>query len=412
MSLYPALTQSNLGFELQEYKEEETIHVNNFKNYVKSAQARKIIVDEDDNIHHGVTYWSQVSFDEFVLPGQGQAKPYCKKWISWGCNNTKQHPYKQHYAEHELKTCKIAFCPKCYESWINRQANRSTRRFIKFLENKQYYFRHIVLSPPQEQAKAMSYIELKKWFASALKVANIKTAAVIFHPFRFQDREKVQPYVSPHFHLLVYGKVTNTTEFYNKTNWLIKNKGDMKTEVDIFNCVRYLLSHAGVKKKTHAVRYLGDISYRKLKVEKEPQNHNCPHCDRPLMIFHIVKSNKSDPPPIDHVGLWEPSCFEPIDYYDPEIKIPFYEMNDDGISYDEHLIYSFEEILAVQTNAKIISDIKYEMSQLDFKTSIHCQKLEQYQINHNSEMSSESPLGLDERDMRDDNSEIESSLHD
>ncbi|MEK0336640.1 MAG: hypothetical protein QQN41_04305, partial [Nitrosopumilus sp.] len=108
----PALTQSN------------------FENYVKSAKATKVIVDEKDDIHRGQTYWSQAQFDGFVLPAQGQAKPYCKKWISYGCNNTKQHPRGKHYAEHEQKTCKIAHCPKCFVSWINRQANRSTRRFV------------------------------------------------------------------------------------------------------------------------------------------------------------------------------------------------------------------------------------------------------------------------------------------
>ena len=291
----PALTQSN------------------FENYVKSAKATKVIVDEKDDIHRGQTYWSQAQFEGFVLPAQGQAKPYCKKWISYGCNNTKQHPRGKHYAEHEQKTCKIAHCPKCFVSWINRQANRSTRRFVKFAKGKKFYFRHIILSPPQERAKTMTYNELKKWLEYALKIANIKTCAIVFHPFRFQDREKVQPYDSPHFHLLVYGKVTNTTEFYNKTKWLIKNKGDMKTDVDIFNCVRYLLSHAGVRKKTHVIRYLGDISYRKLKVEKEPKYHVCPYCELPLTIFFIKDSPKSLKPPIDHVGLWEPYNFCP--YY-------------------------------------------------------------------------------------------------
>jgi len=365
-TLYPALTQSN------------------FENYVKSARATKIIVDEQGNIHRGVTYWSQAFFDEFVLPAQGQSKPYCKKWISYGCNNTKQHPKGKHYAEHEQKTCKTAHCPKCFVSWINRQANRSTRRFMKFSKNKQFSFRHIVLSPPQERAKTMTYNELKKWLENALKVANIKTCAIVFHPFRFQDREKVQPYNSPHFHLLVYGKVTNTTEFYSKTQWLIKNKGDMKTDVDIFNCVRYLLSHAGVRKRTHVIRYLGDISYRKLKVEKEPKYHFCPYCELPLTIFFIRSSPKSLKPPIDYVGLWEPSNFFP--YYpnadtQEEEGVPFYELkqeNEDDSDYYERQIYSFEDILAVKTNLPKITQRKYEISQTRFLTSLNSQKLDTF----------------------------------
>ncbi len=363
--VYPALTQSK-----PEYKEENTIQVSNYKNYVYQCQSSK--------------YWNELMFDGFALPGQGEYKPYCMKWVSWGCNNTAQHPFKKHYAEHEIKTCKTSNCPKCFESWINRQASRSTRRFSKFAEDKQYNFRHIILSPPQEKAKTLTYNELKKWLSNSLKVANIKTAAVVFHPFRFQDHKKSKPYISPHFHLLVYGKVTNTTEFYNKTNWLIKNKGDMKTDVDIFNCVRYLLSHAGVRSKTHVIRYLGDISYRKLKVEKEVIEHGCPHCNLPLRIFQIVKSPKADPPPLDLIGLYEPDCFTPIDPYDPEIKIPFYQLKEDNTTeYEEELLYSFEEILSTQTNSKVIADHIYKMSQLKFKTSIDCEKLERYTTSEN-----------------------------
>lgn len=387
--MYPVLSQSNfVPIE------------SNFERYVKSAKATKVIVDEQGDIHKGITFWSQFSFDGFVLPAQGQSKPYCKKWVSFGCNNTKQHPKGKHYAEHQQKFCKTAHCPKCHVSWINRQANRSTQRFVKFSKNKQFSFRHIVLSPPQERAKNMKYSELKKWLDFALKVANIKTCAIVFHPARFRDKEKIQPYDSPHFHLLVYGKVTNTIEFYNKTrdkdgnSWLIKNLGDLKTDVDIFNCVRYLLSHAGVRKKTHVIRYLGDVSYRKLKVEKEPQKHFCPYCKLPLTIFFIKDSPKHKKPPIDYVGLWEPSCFSPVvfsdDYRNPydlsmryapivTPEIPFYELKKDtkdDSDYFERLIYSFEDVLYVRINLPKITHREYELSQTRFVTSLNCQKLD------------------------------------
>jgi hypothetical protein len=359
--VYPVLTQSNFvnqestdPFAKPTYKEEDTTRLSNFEKYCRAARATKVIVDDQDNIHKGSTYWSQVEFDGFVLPGQGRSKPYCKKWVSWGCNNTSQHPKGQHYAEHEVKTCKTSHCPLCFESWINRQSNRSTKRYSKFAENKQFHFRHIILSPPQEKASKMSHKALKKWLDSVLKIANIKTSSVVFHPFRFHDAEKIQPYISPHFHLIVYGKVTNTTEFHNKSGWIIKNKGDLKTDVDIFNCVRYMLSHAGVKKGTHAIRYLGDISYRKLKIEKEPPKEGCPHCGLPLRIFRIKSSPKSEPPPLDHVGLWESDCFEVVDVYDPNVKIPFYQMRinpkEDEGEYYETMIYSFEEILSLQSS--------------------------------------------------------------
>ncbi len=373
--MYPALTQSNFDSYIE--------NPNNFKNYVKSARATRIIVDEQGNIHRGETYWSQAYFDGFVLPAQGRSKPYCKKWVSWGCNNTKQHPKGKHYAEHEQKTCKTSHCPLCFESWINRQASRSARRFLKFASNKRFHFRHIILSPPPE-AITMSYNKLKSWLQFALKIANIKTCAIVFHPFRFHDNQKLLHYVSPHFHLLVYGRVTNTTEFHNKTQWIIKNKGDMKTDVDIFNCMRYLLSHAGVRRGTHVIRYLGDISYRKLKVEKELQNHFCPYCNLPLMIFFVKDSPKSLKPPIDFVGLHEPSCFIP--YYPnedsrKETGVPFYELRKgtkDDTDYWQDEIYSFEDILAVKINLPKILHRKYEIRQTKFVTSLNCQKLDTF----------------------------------
>lgn len=208
-----------------------------------------------------------------------------------------------------------------------------------------------------------------------MKVAHIQTAMVIFHPFRFQDKKKSMPYVSPYFHLLVYGHVTNTTEFYNKTKWNIKNLGDLKTNKDIFTCTRYLLSHAGVKKGTHTVRYLGDISYRKLKVEKEGKIPHCPYCFLPLKIFSINFDSKHEPLPIDHVGLWNPSCFSPVDDIGNDTKIPFYEMNDDNESYSEELIYSFEELMHIKLNSHKICEHKYFYNQLKFKTALSCHSI-------------------------------------
>ena len=364
--MYPALTQSNPAEQYQvepkfTFNDEKDIQLTNYQNYVLQAQSSK--------------HWKEAEFEGFHLVGQGEYKPYCMKWVSWGCNNTKQHPKGKHYAEHQIKSCKVSHCPKCFESWINRQANRSTKRFSTFAAGKKFNFRHILFSPPQEKAKSMSYPELKKWLAHAMTVANIKTCAVVFHPFRFQDKKKSMPYVSPHFHLIVYGKITNTTEFHNKTGWIIKNKGDLETDVSIFNCIRYLLSHAGVRSKTHTLRYLGDISYRKLKVEKEPNSHVCPYCDLPLTIFHIVKSTKSRPPPIDCVGLWEKNCFREFDPTQNDGHIPFYQKDIDSDTYSEELIYSFEDLLSVETNLPKIIERKAEINQLKYISGFNCQKL-------------------------------------
>ena len=146
----------------------------------------------------------------------------------------------------------------------------------------------------------------------------------------------------------------------------------------VFNCTRYLLSHAGIRKKTHVVRYLGDISYRKLKIEKEPFKHNCPYCELPLRIFKIKFDQKTKPPPIDFVGLWDSECFEAIDPHDPEAKIPFYEMREDpktAADYEEFNLYSFEELLKISLAQPVISDRYYELSKTQNLTSLNCHKI-------------------------------------
>ena len=161
------------------------------------------------------------------------------------------------------------------------------------------------------------------------------------------------------------------------------SKGQLGSEIDVFNCTRYLLSHSGIRKKTHAVRYLGDISYRKLKIEKEPFKHNCPYCELPLRIFKIKFDQKTKPPPIDLVGLWDSNCFEAIDPHDPEAKIPFYEMNDDpksDIDYKEEFHYSFEELLRISLVLPKISDRYYELSNMKNVTARKCQTLDSFQV--------------------------------
>jgi len=100
---------------------------------------------------------------------------------------------------------------------------------------------------------------------------------------------------------------------------------------------------------------------------------------------HEIKDcPKSLKPPINHVGLWAPSCFFP--YYPNEDSqkeegVPFYELKKDtkdNSDYYEELLYSFEEILSVKTNLPKILHRKYEINQLKFISSLNCQKLEDF----------------------------------
>lgn len=67
-----------------------------------------------------------------------------------------------------------------------------------------------------------------------------------------------------------------------------------------------------------------------------------------------------------------------MDIEDNDTKIPFYSLNDDGIDYHEELIYSFEEQLIQKMRTPKINNMIQDMKDLRFKTSINCEKLDEY----------------------------------
>jgi len=270
--------------------------------------------------------WKQAYYDGFRLPAQGTRYQICKKYIYFGCKNREYHPENKDYIESQQYHCKKSSCPLCVEQWIIREANRVTLRLEKYRKLFKQELKHVVLSPPQDQVQNMSYEKLKTWFSSTLKRAGIRDCMVVFHPFRFRDTKKLDPYFSPHFHLITSNYLTNTTEFYNKTKWTIINKGNLKTDTDIFNCARYMLSHAGVRKGTSTTRWFGNMSYRKLKVEKEPKSLFCPYCESHLVILCLNPVRKHEPPPIDHVGLYHSDVFDLVDANAD--KIPFFDLSE------------------------------------------------------------------------------------
>jgi len=87
-------------------------------------------------------------------------------------------------------------------------------------------------------------------------------------------------YYSPHFHVIGFGWIENTVENYQKNGWVVKNKGFRDSTFATFY---YQLSHAGIKKQNHTLVWFGNLSYSKLKVEKEEIERNiCSYCHAKL----------------------------------------------------------------------------------------------------------------------------------
>jgi len=174
-------------------------------------------------------------------------------------------------------------CKECYKKWIARQANKATRRIEKYSQQSKRKPIHILLSVPTQQYH-IPVKKLRKKINDILKELDIVGAAVVFHPFRFNKKIRCF-YYAPHFHLVGFGYLKGRiTETFGKYGWFVKYLGLRES---VFQTFFYLLSHCGVKKGYHALTWLGDLSYSKLKLEKEPDLGKCPICGRKFVeIYH------------------------------------------------------------------------------------------------------------------------------
>ena len=90
---------------------------------------------------------------------------------------------------------------------------------------------------------------------------------------------------------------------------------------------------------------------------------------------------KCKPPPINHVGLWDSSCFTLVDIIDNDSKIPFYDLVNNPKStadYIEYDIFSFELQLFQKIRLPQVIESQRIMNELNHKTSLKCKRLDDF----------------------------------
>jgi len=229
-----------------------------------------------DQLHES-SNWYTIEQDGWHLPATEEAHDWCGKWYTKGCLNVEAHKGTECEGKGYVKTfqrsCYRADCEVCEPKWRARESNKATKRIEKYEKKSGKHAKHIIVSPPQWLHRK-SKKELSKMCYKILKDVGCIGGTVIFHPFRYDKRFK-DWYYSPHFHIIGFGWIECVTENYQKNGWLVKNKGFRDSTFATFY---YQLSHAGIKKHNHALVWFGDLSYSKLKVEKEEYNEDCPYC--------------------------------------------------------------------------------------------------------------------------------------
>jgi len=248
--------------------------------------------------------WNDVeSEDGYKLPSTLDPHSWCGSWIWKGCLNVPGHKHTEAHGKGFVKTfqkqCFRASCEKCASSWISRESNKSTTRLNHYENETNEQSKHIIISPPAWlHNKPIS--ELRKEAYKILKNLNAKGGCLVVHPFREYKQKQLDGnfkslwYYSPHFHVVSYGWLGNTAENYRKSGWIVKNEGVRESN---YGTIRYILSHAGIKKGYHTLTWFGGLSYSNLSMPKyENEAKLCPYCSE-KMVGIESREFIGEPPP-------------------------------------------------------------------------------------------------------------------
>jgi hypothetical protein len=274
----------------------------------------------------------------FNLPGHGEAYDKCGDFVFKGCLNVDGHKQAvldigdvsgKVYIKKGTNSCLRASCPVCYEKWAGKEASRIEKRLeaVKWAG----FAKHVVVSPPLSD-----WIWVEKDYPKLRRIAyqkafsvGFKGGSAIFHPFRrkcaycgsiidhvekicLKCGSKLVTWIfSPHFHMIGYGFIENTSGEYEVSGWVVKNLGRRES---VSATAFYQLSHAGVNDKYHTITWFGICAYNKLKVEIEEPKDVCPVCGRPLK-------------PVKWVGFLNPLENEPEGTYWENPGYWVYELN-------------------------------------------------------------------------------------
>ena len=253
------------------------------------------------------------------LPGLGSARDDCGEVRHKGCLNRPKHPNGKIFLKAYRKSCSKASCPICFISWSMKESHRASHRIRSFKPDKYRAPIHVMFSPPEGAYTNIK--ELRKTMYALSKTVGLYGGLSVFHPYRCDVGEW---YWSPHFHTIGYGWISGTKEVYEEKGWIVKNLGVRK---DVVRVVNYQLSHAGIRSGQHTVTWFGELGYAKLKVEKEPEENNCPYCSAPLVLLQWEATDRGPPDDPEYEGLTDDSW---------SLKVSDWQLGRTGLDHDAY----------------------------------------------------------------------------
>ena len=249
--------------------------------------------------------WDTIEKDGWHLPGTKEPSEFCGKWNRIGCTNAEGHERlglgRKYLVKQFKNTCKSADCRECVDSWIIRNADRAAKRIEQFAKESGLPAFQLALCPSPENQKKEEQ-ELRSEVEVILKEINCKGGSLVFHPFSPKPKSTEWRYF-PHFHFVGFGWMRVVKEIAQKHGWVVIY---LRKRKYLFGTFCYLFSHCGIKKHRHAITWIGDLSYGKLKIDKKPKSYKCPHCGRNLVPIFYDGVHPVVPPDKEYEGLVEP----------------------------------------------------------------------------------------------------------
>jgi hypothetical protein len=279
------------------------------KRYVKFVNERYGVYGANELVGHGV-----VTDPEKCGMYRGR----------YGCLNVEGHELplqlrgeqnwrEQVYHKAVFYSCHKPSCPRCFPSWMGREAGAIEARLLE--AEKQYgKVEHIVASVPPERY-GLDFKPMRALTLEAAKRRGIIGGCMIYHAFR-ENKNTGYWYFSPHWHILgvidggykcrtcvkkfcstCHGFEAHTRECFKKDGYIVKvavdkeGLGEAGERKSIFKTARYQLSHASIRtdcKRPQVVSWFGVCSYRKLKAKYVPKKASCPYCGGALVRLHYI----------------------------------------------------------------------------------------------------------------------------
>jgi hypothetical protein len=243
----------------------------------------------------------------------------------YGCLNTEGHElplqlrgrkdFKERLYQHPVfYSCHKPSCPKCYRSWMVREAKAIEFRLLE-AERFSGRVEHFVASVPPERY-GLDFVPMRRLTLKALARRGVVGGCMIYHAFR-ENKSTGYWFFSPHWHVLgfiaggyrcrdcvkqycseCHGFEGHTRECFKKDGFIVKVAVDVHTGVagvrrSVYDTAKYQLSHASIRtdcKRPEVVTWFGTCSYRRLHVKYVPKKAVCPLCGLGLVRLQYLGS--------------------------------------------------------------------------------------------------------------------------